>query len=99
MAKKPKVAKYFFTDDFDETGYSGIVDSVAGRMIIYCNLKQAVVLLPHLNSDKKSMYNEKEMAHIAVNYAITCMKGYDGSFDDWFNRLDSKWRDIANKDE
>ena len=29
-------------------------------------------------------YTIGELRHIAVNFAITCEKGYTGSFDNWF---------------
>lgn len=43
------------------------------------------------------VYNKEEMAHIAGNYAINCLKGYDGSFDNWFNGISPHWRKIANR--
>jgi len=45
----------------------------------------------------KRTYNDNEMRHIAVNYAIHCLKGYEGSFTDWFNRISKDWRKIANR--
>jgi len=45
----------------------------------------------------KRTYNDDEMRHIAVNYAIHCLKGYEGSFTDWFNRISKDWRKIANR--
>lgn len=42
-------------------------------------------------------FNENEMRHIAVNYAITCQKGYTGSFEKWYSGIVSDWRTIANK--
>ena len=54
--------------------------------------------LGFLKEDKKEeTYNADELRHLAGNYAITCMKGYDGSFDDWFKNIDPKWGKIANK--
>ena len=44
----------------------------------------------------KETYNSNELKHIAVNYAINCLHGYEGSFDDWFNILSPSWREIAN---
>jgi hypothetical protein len=46
---------------------------------------------------KPNMFNMDEMRHLAINYAINCMKGYDGSFDDWYNNLSKDWIEIANK--
>ena len=48
---------------------------------------------------KGETFNMSELRHIAVNYAITCLHGYDGSFDKWFNGVSSDWREIANGDE
>lgn len=42
-------------------------------------------------------YNFDELCYIAVNYAITCEKGYKGSFDSWFNKIGDEWKKIANK--
>jgi len=47
----------------------------------------------------KDKYNINELRHIAVNFAITCQKGYNGSFDDWFNGVHTNWREIANRQE
>lgn len=47
--------------------------------------------------EKESMnFNINELRHLAVNYAINCMKGYDGSFDDWFDNISKDWKEIAN---
>lgn len=44
-------------------------------------------------------FNFNELSHLANNYAITCLKGYTGSFYEWYMySLDSNWREIANKD-
>jgi len=51
----------------------------------------------HIGGVSKRTYNDDEMRHIAVNYAIHCLKGYDGSFTDWFNRINKDWRKIANR--
>ena len=48
-------------------------------------------------SVSKRTYNDDEMRHIAVNYAIHCLKGYEGSFTDWFNGISKDWRKIANR--
>lgn len=47
--------------------------------------------------DKQKDYNSDELRHLAANYAITCMNGYDGSFEKWMEGLDPKWRKIANR--
>ncbi len=43
------------------------------------------------------IYNPAELRHIAMNYAIHCLKGYEGNFEDWFKDIASDWRDIANQ--
>jgi len=45
----------------------------------------------------KRTYNDDELRHIAVNYAIHCLKGYEGSFTNWFNGISKDWRKIANR--
>lgn len=50
-----------------------------------------------IGSASKRTYNDDEMRHIAVNYAIHCIKGYEGSFYDWFNRISKNWEEIANR--
>lgn len=45
---------------------------------------------------EKESFNLNEVRHLAINYAITCMKGYTGSFDDWFTNIDN-WKAIANR--
>jgi len=45
----------------------------------------------------KRTYNDDELRHIAVNYAIHCLKGYEGGFTDWFNGISKEWRKIANR--
>ena len=45
----------------------------------------------------KRKFNLNELRHIAVNFAITCEKGYKGDFDSWFNGISGEWRKIANR--
>ena len=45
----------------------------------------------------KRKFNLNELRHIAVNFAITCEKGYKGDFDSWFNGISVEWRKIANR--
>lgn len=47
--------------------------------------------------DNPNYFNKDEMRHLAVNYAITCMNGYKGSFEDWYDTISPTWRDIANQ--
>lgn len=46
---------------------------------------------------KPKVFTMDEMRHLAVNYAITCLKGYNGSFDEWYKGISKDWRKIANK--
>lgn len=46
----------------------------------------------------KETYNENELRHLTGNYAINCLKGYNGSFDDWFKDISPMWREIANRE-
>lgn len=50
-----------------------------------------------LKKEVNETYNQKELAHIAGNYAITCLKGYDGTFNDWFKGISKDWKTIANR--
>jgi hypothetical protein len=45
----------------------------------------------------KETYNKNELRHITVNYAISCLKGYNGSFEDWLKGISQNWREIANR--
>jgi hypothetical protein len=45
------------------------------------------------------LYNVDELRHVAVNYAINCMHGYEGNFEDWFSIASPSWRDIANREK
>jgi len=45
----------------------------------------------------KRKFNLNELRHIAVNFAITCEKGYRGDFDSWLNGISGEWRKIANR--
>lgn len=40
----------------------------------------------------KEKFSFREMEHIAVNYAITCQKGYTGSFRDYMKSINKDWR-------
>ncbi len=37
-------------------------------------------------------FSLREMEHIATNYAIHCLKGYEGSFRDYYNNINFDWR-------
>ena len=43
-------------------------------------------------------FNFFELRYLATNFAITCEKGYKGSYDAWFKSISSRWREIANID-
>lgn len=47
--------------------------------------------------DPKEFFNPAELGHLAVNFSISCMKGYNNSFDEWYGNLSSDWRKIANR--
>lgn len=51
----------------------------------------------HISDVSKRKFNLNELRHIAVNFAITCEKGYKGDFDSWFNGISGEWRKIANR--
>lgn len=51
----------------------------------------------HIHDVSNRKFNLDELRHIAVNYAITCEKGYNGDFDSWFNGISGEWRKIANR--
>ena len=48
---------------------------------------------------KKERFSLREMEHIAVNFAITCLNGYTGSFEDYMASCRSDWRKILKKQE
>lgn len=52
----------------------------------------------YLYKNERDSFNKAELTHIAVNYATNCLKGYQGSFDDWFDNLNRDWVKVANKD-
>ena len=53
-------------------------------------------ITPFVNT-KRKIFNLDEMRHLAVNYAITSLNGYNGSFDSWYSRISPNWRKIANR--
>jgi hypothetical protein len=46
---------------------------------------------------KNGRFSFIEMEHIAVGFAVECMKGYDGSFEDYIEMLNKDWRTILKK--
>ena len=40
----------------------------------------------------KERFSFREMEHIAVNYAIHCLKGYDGTFRNYYTGINSDWK-------
>jgi len=49
--------------------------------------------------EDRNIYNKDELKHIATNYAIHSLHGYEWSFEHWFDRLHKDWRKIANRRE
>lgn len=47
----------------------------------------------------KEIYTRDELRHLAVNYAISCEKGFQGSFDAWLGDISSDWREYVHKNE
>lgn len=45
----------------------------------------------------KKSFTFNQVRHLAVNYAINCQKGYEGSFEKWYNNISKDWIKIANK--
>lgn len=45
----------------------------------------------------KERFSFREMEHIAVNYAISCQKGYSGSFRDYMKGINKNWRGLLKK--
>lgn len=43
---------------------------------------------------KKERYSFGEMEFVAVEFAKECLRGFEGSFEDYFNSLDKRWRKI-----
>ncbi len=48
---------------------------------------------------RKKVFNLNEVRHLAGNFAINYLKGYDGSFDDWYQGISKDWIKIANRKE
>ena len=46
----------------------------------------------NLLNPTKERFSFREMEHIAVNYAIHCLKGYDGTFRDYYSDVRNDWR-------
>jgi hypothetical protein len=47
----------------------------------------------------KETYSKDELRHLAVNYAINCEKGFQGSFDSWLENINPNWREYVQKNE
>lgn len=54
-------------------------------------------LLKYYKTVENETFNFKELSHLSGNYAISCMKGYDKSFLEFYKGLSPKWREIANR--
>ncbi len=46
---------------------------------------------------KNERFSFIEMEHIAVEFAVECMRGYEGSFEDYMETLRKDWRTILKK--
>jgi hypothetical protein len=46
---------------------------------------------------KEKKFSFREMEHIAINYAISCQKGYSGSFRDYMEGIYKDWRKWLKK--
>ena len=46
----------------------------------------------HKHSVSNCFFDIDELRNIAVNYAITCQNGYEGTFDEWFEKLSLKFK-------
>ena len=53
--------------------------------------------LPWNDKNSKELFNFDELRHLAVNYAITSLKGYNGSFENWYSKISPRWKEIANR--
>jgi len=51
-----------------------------------------------IGKDENDDFNIFELNHLATNFAITCEKGFTGSFVGWLKGLSKDWREIANRD-
>lgn len=64
---------------------TGEGDNNLGKLIMYVRL---------MLTDK---FTYNELRHLAVNFAISCEKGYGKSFDEWYMGLtDGYWREVAH---
>ncbi len=45
----------------------------------------------------KKSFTLNQVRHLAVNFAITCEKGYKGSFENWYSKISPDWIKIANR--
>lgn len=74
-----------------------------GETFVYTNKMNRISVtdvygkVEQIINTKESVYNTDELRHIAVNYAISCIKGSTAGFELWFNGLSPKWREIANQ--
>ena len=78
--------------DNDKLDYEG---AVADAKTVIEEIKQQNQVI---DVNKQHLYNRNEIRHIAVNYAIHCLKGYKGTFTEWFDRIVENWREIANRE-
>jgi len=60
------------------------------------HINDAVMMCDKVGRKHRNSFNKKELGHIAINYALSCMGGFVGSFDEWYNNISPSWRKIAN---
>lgn len=53
--------------------------------------------LKNLGLIGRETYSMDELRHLAVNYAISCEKGFQGSFDAWLSDISPSWREYVSK--
>ena len=47
----------------------------------------------------KKSFTLSQVRHLATNFTIHCLKGYDKSFDEWYTKISPDWIKIANRKE
>lgn len=93
---KNKIKEILLKFETDIDNGSGIPNKCIDE-IDYDDLTKELVKLFSTPDVSKRKFNINELRHIAVNFAITCEKGYKGDFDSWFSGTSDEWRKIANR--
>lgn len=79
-----------------KNGYKGSFDNWFNVLIVSRTPWRKIANINNKKNDKYK-FNLNELRHIAINFAISCEKGYEGDFDRWFKTISPKWRKIANR--